>query len=148
MSHAQCTWRDRILLPPLHSTLSFLDPSHGSIHCNPHRGGQFGRLAKQSPITGYEPNDPVEVGSTEVTTTGWLRGSQALSFLRFGPLFSLRLGIQDFSFFLGESSYGEGEPKTDNQFFNFGPLLLNVATRCKICDKTAGFSTLHTDAHQ
>ena len=50
MSHAQCTWLDRILLPkPPHSTPSFLYPAHGSIHCDPHHGGQFGRLAEQSP---------------------------------------------------------------------------------------------------
>ena len=30
-------------------------------------GGQFGRFAEQSPLTDYEPNDPVDVSSTEGT---------------------------------------------------------------------------------
>ena len=68
MSHAQGTWLDRILLPPHHSTPSFLDSSHGRVHCDTHHGGQFGRLAIQGPFASYEPNDPVEVSSTVVTT--------------------------------------------------------------------------------
>ena len=54
-SHARCAWPDRIPLPPSHSI-----PQHRV---------QFGRLAEQSSTTGHEPNGPVEVSSTEVTTT-------------------------------------------------------------------------------
>ena len=68
MSHAQCTWLDRIPVPPRRSTPSLPYPLNGSITCNPQHGVQFGRLAEQSPIAGYESNDPVEDNSTEVTT--------------------------------------------------------------------------------
>ena len=65
MSHAHCTWLDRILLPLPHSTPSLFHPLKWSISCNPQHGIQF---AEQSPITGYEPNDLVEDSSTEVAT--------------------------------------------------------------------------------
>ena len=68
MSHAICTRHDRIPLPPPHNTPSLHYPLYGSISCNPQHGVQFGRLAEPSPATGCEPNDPVEVSSTEVTT--------------------------------------------------------------------------------
>ena len=68
MSHGQCTWLDCIPLPPPHSTPSLLYPLNGSIPCNPPHGVQFGHLAEQSAIAGYDPNDPVEVSSTEATT--------------------------------------------------------------------------------
>ena len=50
------------LRPPLY-------PLNRSISCNPQQGVQFGRLPEQSPLTSCEPNDPVEVSSTELTTT-------------------------------------------------------------------------------
>ena len=68
MSHAQRSWLDRISCPPPHSTPSLLYPPNRSIPCISPQGVPFGRLAEQSPVTGYEPNEPVEVGSTEVTT--------------------------------------------------------------------------------
>ena len=68
MSHAQCTWFDRILLSLSHSTPSLLCLLNGSIPCNPRHGVQFGRLAEQSPVTGFEADDPVEVCIREVTT--------------------------------------------------------------------------------
>ena len=69
MSHAQCTWLDRILLSPPHSTPSLLCLLNWSILCNPQHGVQFGRFAELCFVTVYdEPNDPVEVRSTEVTT--------------------------------------------------------------------------------
>ena len=68
MSRAQCTWLDRIPLPPPHSSPSLLHPLNGSTPWNPQHGVQFGRLADQSPIRGFEPNDPVEVSSVEVMT--------------------------------------------------------------------------------
>ena len=68
ISHAQCSWLDCILVLPPHSTPSLLSSPNRSIPCDPQQGVPFGRLAEQSPITGYEPNDPVEVGSAEVTT--------------------------------------------------------------------------------
>ena len=63
MSHARCSRLNLIPLPPPHSTPSLLYPLNGSILRNPQHGVPFGRLAEQSPITGYEPNDPVEVSS-------------------------------------------------------------------------------------
>ena len=66
MSHAQRTWLDHIPLPLPHSTPSVLHPLNGRIPCNPQHGVQCGRLAEPSTITIFEPNDPVEVGSTEV----------------------------------------------------------------------------------
>ena len=68
MSHAQSTWLDRIPLPPPHSTPSLLYPINGSVPRNLQHGVPFGRLAEQSPITGYEPKDPVEVSITEDAT--------------------------------------------------------------------------------
>ena len=68
MSHAQSTWLDRIPLPPPHSTPSPLYPLNGSVPRNLQHGVPFGRLAEQSPITGYEPKDPVEVSITEDAT--------------------------------------------------------------------------------
>ena len=68
MSHAQCSLVDRITGPMRHSTPSLLNPSNRSIPCIPQRRVPFGRMAEQSPLKGYEPNGPVEVGGTEVTT--------------------------------------------------------------------------------
>ena len=51
MSHAQCSWLDRIPFPLPHSTPSPLYPLNGSISCNPQQGVPFGRLAEQSPTT-------------------------------------------------------------------------------------------------
>ena len=51
MSHAQCTWVDRIPLPPPHSTPFLLYLLNGSVSCNPQYGVQFGRLAEQRPCT-------------------------------------------------------------------------------------------------
>ena len=51
MSHAQCSWLDRIPFPLPRSTPSLLYPLNGSISCNPQQGVPFGRLAEQSPIT-------------------------------------------------------------------------------------------------
>ena len=48
-------------LPAPHSTPSLLP-------CYPQHGVQFGRFAEQCAMTVYEPNDSVEVGSSEVTT--------------------------------------------------------------------------------
>ena len=50
MSHAQCTWLDRILLPPP----SLLYLLNGTIPCDPQHGVQFGRLPEQSSTAGYE----------------------------------------------------------------------------------------------
>ena len=69
MSHAQCSWLDRMILPLPHSTPSLLFHLNRSISCIPQQGVPFGRLAEHSPIAGYEPNGLVEVGSTEATTT-------------------------------------------------------------------------------
>ena len=68
MSHAQCTWLDRILLPLQHRTPSSLCPAQRSIRHDPQHGVQFGRFAEQCSMTVYEPNDSVEESSTEVTT--------------------------------------------------------------------------------
>ena len=68
MSHAQCTWLHRILLPLPHCTPSSLCPAERSIRHDPQHGVQFGRFAEQCSMTVYEPNDSVEVDSTEVTT--------------------------------------------------------------------------------
>ena len=68
MSHAQCTWLDRILLPLPHCTPSSLCPPERSIRHDPQHGVQFGRFAEQCSMTVYEPNDSVEDSSTEVTT--------------------------------------------------------------------------------
>ena len=43
-------------LPLPHRALSPLFPSHGDIHCNPHLGGHFGRLARaKSPSQVFSP---------------------------------------------------------------------------------------------
>ena len=67
MFHAQSPLLDYSPLSLPYGGPSLLLPSHGDIHCDPHLGGQSGRLAEQSPLTSYELNDPVEVSSTEVT---------------------------------------------------------------------------------
>ena len=40
-----------------------------------------------------------------------------------------------------------GGPKLTRNTSNFCPLLMKSAHGCDICHETAGFSTLHTDAH-
>ena len=65
LSHAQSLWPDLTLLPQRASSQLF--PSHSGNPCDPHIGGQSGRLAEQSSLTGYEPNVTVEVSSAEVT---------------------------------------------------------------------------------
>ena len=35
--------------------------------CNPRHGGLFGRLSESNTLTGYEPNDLIEMNNTEVT---------------------------------------------------------------------------------
>ena len=68
MSH---TWLDRALFFLPHSTSSspsLLDLPNRTKPCVPPQGPMFGRFAEQSPFTGYEPNAPVEVGGTDVTT--------------------------------------------------------------------------------
>ena len=47
---------------------SLLYPCGRTNTCATPQGLLFGRCAEQSPFTGYVPNDPVEVSSTEVTT--------------------------------------------------------------------------------
>ena len=64
MLHAQSSLLDYPPLPLPHGAPSLLFPSHGDIHCDPRPGRQFGRFAEQSPLTGCEPNDLVEVSST------------------------------------------------------------------------------------
>ena len=78
VSHAACSRLDRIpfLLP--HSTPSLLDPPNRTILCLPRQGLSFCSMVEQSPFTCYEANDPVEVGSTEVTTVLMLRERHAL----------------------------------------------------------------------
>ena len=51
------------------STSSLLNPPNRTNPCAPQSGLLFGRFAEQSPLTGYDPSAPVEVSSTEVTTT-------------------------------------------------------------------------------
>ena len=61
MSHPQSLWSDVPYFPhPQHS------PSAELPH-DPRAEGQSGRLAEQSPLTGYEPNATVEVSSAKVT---------------------------------------------------------------------------------
>ena len=50
MFHEQCSL-DHTSLPPPHSARSSLYPFCGSLHCDPHPGGQFGRFAEQSSFT-------------------------------------------------------------------------------------------------
>ena len=51
MFQAQSLLLDFPPLPLLHGAPSLLFPSHGGNHCDPHLGGQSGRLAEQSPLT-------------------------------------------------------------------------------------------------
>ena len=67
MFHEQSPLLDYPPLPLPHGAPSLLFLSHVDIHCDPLLGGESGRLAEQSHLTGYEPNDPVEVISAEVT---------------------------------------------------------------------------------
>ena len=59
---------------PLSSTIRtptsspLLFPPNRTNPCAPQSGLFFARFAEQSPVTGCEPNAPVEVSSTEVTT--------------------------------------------------------------------------------
>ena len=53
---------------PFSSTLSISTSSSLLYPCAPQSGLLFGRFAEKSPLTGYEPNAPVEVSSTEVIT--------------------------------------------------------------------------------
>ena len=48
-------------LPYSLRTPSLLLPSHGDAPCDPGPGALFGCLAEQSPFTGYEPNDLIQV---------------------------------------------------------------------------------------
>ena len=66
--HAQSSLSDYLPLPLPHGTPRTETPT--AIHSF---GGQFGRLAGESPLTGYEPNDPVEVSSSEVTPMLFVR---------------------------------------------------------------------------
>ena len=66
MSHAPRSWLDPFPLP--HSSPSLFYPPNRSISCILQQGVQFGRLAEQSPLASYEPNDPVDVSSTGLTT--------------------------------------------------------------------------------
>ena len=67
MFHAQSSLPD---FPPLpQHAPSPLFPSNGGTHCDPHLGGQSGRLDQQRLFTGYEPNVTAEASSTEVTPT-------------------------------------------------------------------------------
>ena len=47
---------------------SLLFPSHWPTTSTPQTGLLFGRFAALSPLTGYEPDTPVDVSSTERTT--------------------------------------------------------------------------------
>ena len=68
MSHAQALWSDFPPFPLPQQVPSLQNPSHSVEHpCAPRTGGRSGRLAEQSPPTGYEPNVTVEVISAEVT---------------------------------------------------------------------------------
>ena len=51
MFHAQSSLLDFPPLPLPHGAPSLLFPSHGSTHCDPHLGGQSGRLPERSPLT-------------------------------------------------------------------------------------------------
>ena len=68
ISHPKSLWSDVPYFPhPQHSP-SVLFPSHSAEQPHdPRAEGQSGRLAEQSPLTGYEPNATVEVSSAEVT---------------------------------------------------------------------------------
>ena len=72
---AQVVFRTLLDPAPLSSTLStptsssLLRPPNKTNLCAPQSGHLFGRFARQSPLTSYEPNAPVEVSCTEVMTT-------------------------------------------------------------------------------
>ena len=70
--HERMSWRTPCLIAApfslQHSTLSLLDLPNRTNPCVPPQGLVFGRFAEQSPLTGYEPNAPVEVNSTKVMT--------------------------------------------------------------------------------
>ena len=70
MSHAQCSWLDRIPFPLPRSTPSPLYPLNGSISCNPQQGVPFGRLAEQSPTTRARRRVSL-VFLAEVSTEAW-----------------------------------------------------------------------------
>ena len=63
---SHCCLTSRFFPLPQHGHF-LLFPSHICDPCDPRHGGQSGRLAEQSLLTGYEPNAIVEVASTEVT---------------------------------------------------------------------------------
>ena len=54
------SWLDRIPFRLPHRTPSLLDPPDKTITCVPRQGLLFGRFAEPSPLTSYEPNDPLE----------------------------------------------------------------------------------------
>ena len=68
MSQSQSFWCDFPPFPlPQHSP-SLLYPSHSDEQPHdPRTEGRSGRLAVESPLTGYEPNATVEMSSAEVT---------------------------------------------------------------------------------
>ena len=50
------------------TSTSLLLPSHGDEHCDdPRPGATFGRQADSNTLTGYEPNDLIEMNNTEIT---------------------------------------------------------------------------------
>ena len=60
MFQAQTLLLDFPPLPLPHGAPSPSFPSHGDTHCDPHLGGQSGRLVEQTPLTSYEPNVTAE----------------------------------------------------------------------------------------
>ena len=75
-------WPDWYRWLSLHSALLPLLPcftlrtGQTPVHRKP--GLLNGRFAEESPLTGYEPDAPVEVSSTEVAPTSYLQGKEAL----------------------------------------------------------------------
>ena len=67
MSHSHSLWS---ALPPFllpQHTPSLLHPSHSDEQpLDPRTAGRSGRLAVQSPLSGYEPNTTVKISSAEV----------------------------------------------------------------------------------
>ena len=56
--------RNLLALPDRHFTFPGGVETASEIHCNdPGGGGWFGRMAEQSPLTGYEPNSLIEISS-------------------------------------------------------------------------------------